>query len=174
LQCHLNQLTTLDLSQNTVLNTLRCDQNQLNCLNVKNGNNNNFSPTFFADSNPTLFCIEVDNVAYSTANWTYIDPQTSFSTNCNNACSGIITSINKTTFPTLSMHPNPTSGQITISLEGLFTGSLRVFNSLGQAVLEDDFKATRGLDINLNEPSGLYFLQLEIDGKIITKKVLKE
>jgi PKD repeat protein len=33
-----------------------------------------------------LTCIEVDNATYSTTNWTYIDPASSFSTNCNNNC----------------------------------------------------------------------------------------
>jgi hypothetical protein len=38
-----------------------------------------------------LLCIEVDNVNWSTVNWTYsggnIDVQASFSEDCNNACS---------------------------------------------------------------------------------------
>jgi len=48
---------------------------------VKNGNNVNFSE-FNASHNTNLECIEVDDVAWSTANWTYIDGTSSFSTNC--------------------------------------------------------------------------------------------
>ena len=48
---------------------------------------------FLADANPNLTCIEVDDVAWSTANWTVagggIDAGVSFSTDCNNACSSV-------------------------------------------------------------------------------------
>jgi hypothetical protein len=63
---------------------LTCHNNQLTCLNVKNGYNTNMFAGFSADNNPNLTCIEVDDVAYSNANWTDIDAQTSFSTDCNN------------------------------------------------------------------------------------------
>ena len=36
-----------------------------------------------AYQNPNLTCINVDNAAWSTANWTNIDPQHYFSNNCN-------------------------------------------------------------------------------------------
>ena len=89
LSCSGNQLTSLDVSQNTALTFLNCFGNQLTCLNVKNGNNANYT-YFFANVNPNLTCIEVDDVAYSTTNWTVangsIDPQTSFSTSCANSC----------------------------------------------------------------------------------------
>ena len=88
LGCNSNQLDSLDVSVNTALENLGCENNNLFCLNVKNGNNSNFTD-FDAIANPNLTCVEVDDVAWSTANWTIIDPQTSFSTNCGNSCSGI-------------------------------------------------------------------------------------
>jgi len=81
LSCYNNQLTALDVSQNTALQELYCYNNQLTSLNVKNGNNTNFR-NFNVINNPNLTCIEVDNPAYSTANWTNIDAQASFRTNC--------------------------------------------------------------------------------------------
>jgi hypothetical protein len=42
-------------------------------------------------NNPSLTCIEVDNIAYSTANWTDIDPAAAFSTNCNLAVPALST-----------------------------------------------------------------------------------
>jgi len=64
-----------------VLTKLYCNQNSLTTLNVANGNNSNFV-SFFANNNPNLTCITVDNVAYSTTNWTIIDAGASFSLSC--------------------------------------------------------------------------------------------
>jgi Leucine-rich repeat (LRR) protein len=86
LECHNNQLTSLDVSQNTALTTLYCWANQLTSLDVRNGNNTNFT-NFEAQDNPNLYCIDVDDATWSTANWTVanwnIDPQSYFSNNCN-------------------------------------------------------------------------------------------
>jgi hypothetical protein len=91
LSCEDNQLTSLDVSQNTALTYLRCDDNLLTCLNVANGNNTFLTDTYFiVVNNLSLTCIEVDDVAYSAANWTtYIDAGVTFSTDCNNACSTV-------------------------------------------------------------------------------------
>ena len=82
LWCSNNQLSSLDLSQNTSLGDLNCAFNQLTYLDVANGNNTNMN-NFHANNNPNLFCIDVDDVAWSTNNWTNIGAQTYFSTNCN-------------------------------------------------------------------------------------------
>ena len=73
-------------SNNAALTSLHCYNNQLLCLNVKNGNNTSFID-FFANGNFNLSCIEVDDVNFSTINWTSIAAQTSFSEDCNNDCS---------------------------------------------------------------------------------------
>lgn len=165
-----DQLTSLDLSQNPLLELVALSASQLNCLNIKNGNNTIIS-SFYAAGNPSLTCVEVDDTTYSNLNWTNIDVQTSFSTNCSTPCT---VGLDELASSTINIHPNPTTGQITISLEEVNTGSFKVLNSLGQVVLEDTFEAITKLDISLDEPSGIYFLQLEIDGQVVTKKVLKE
>jgi hypothetical protein len=70
-----------------------CNDNQLTCLNVKNGNNTNFIG-LYANNNPDLMCIEVDDAVYSAENWQndsllywQFDPQIYFSTYCFNWCS---------------------------------------------------------------------------------------
>ena len=85
LACIDNQLTSLDVSNNTALTFLDCADNQLTCLNLANGNNTNImQESFAATNNPNLTCIEVDDEEWSISNWTdYIDPQTSFSEDCN-------------------------------------------------------------------------------------------
>ncbi len=85
LWCFDNQLTSLDLSQNTDLVWLECYANQFTSLDVRNGNNTNMLG-FYAQSNPNLYCIDVDDVTWSIANWTVaignIDSTMSFSSNC--------------------------------------------------------------------------------------------
>jgi len=83
--CANNQLTSLDVSNNIDLGHFSCANNQLTSLDVRNGNNSNIF-TFKVTNNPNLTCVNVDNVAWSTANWTVaygnIDPQNYFSNNC--------------------------------------------------------------------------------------------
>jgi len=73
LWCFDNQLTSLNVSSNTTLTELVCSWNQLTSLNVKNGNNTNM--LLYANGNPNLGCINVDNAAWSTANWIDIDTE---------------------------------------------------------------------------------------------------
>ena len=85
LECFGNQLTSLDVSQNTALVEFGCSYNELTCLDVSNGNNINVF-TFYAVGNPNLTCIEVDDAEYSSDDfyWTAgIDTQMYFSEDCN-------------------------------------------------------------------------------------------
>ena len=84
-----NQITSLDLSQNTQLNIISCENNLLYRLNVKNGNNTNVTQ-FFTTGNPSLECINVDDSTYSANNWTNIDSQQYFGESC--FCSIVINS----------------------------------------------------------------------------------
>lgn len=72
-----NELPYLDVSGNLKLTKLDANQNQLAKLNVKNGNNINFTE-FTAINNSKLTCIFVDDVTWSRANWTNIDATSNF------------------------------------------------------------------------------------------------
>ncbi|WP_377712960.1 matrixin family metalloprotease [Pseudofulvibacter geojedonensis] len=73
-----NQITELDLSNHAALKIVGVNVNNLNRLNIKNGNNTNLT-TFVAGNNPNLNCILVDDVNYAQTNFTSIDAQVSFS-----------------------------------------------------------------------------------------------
>ncbi len=83
LNCSGNNIASLDISANLALNYLDCSYNQLTSLDLRNGNNVNMDINLF--SNPLLNCIDVDNVNWSNSNWTMmsIDAHHYFSNDCN-------------------------------------------------------------------------------------------
>ena len=167
LDCFDNQLTSLDVSSNTALTSLSCINNQLTNLNVKNGNNINMQ--LFANFNPNLSCIEVDNVAWSTANWLQIDATASFSENCSGAG---ISYINESY--SLMIYPNPTNGDFTITgLELVGTvSSLTLTDMNGKVVKVLDTKATK-FSMGAIKP-GVYFLNIISGNKQEVLKIVKE
>ena len=86
LYCSNNNLISLDVSGATAVRSFSCRNNQLISLDIRNGNNINFY-NFYTTGNPNLTCINVDDDSYSNANWTNIDPQHYFSTNCSGSIS---------------------------------------------------------------------------------------
>ena len=56
-----------------------CSYNELTCLECLEWKQHQCYLPFYAVGNPNLTCIEVDDVNYSTTNWTDIDSQMSFS-----------------------------------------------------------------------------------------------
>jgi hypothetical protein len=75
----------------------------------------------------------------------------------------------------VNIHPNPTQDWITVSLEEGTATSVSIRNSLGQLLLSDKKPSTNQVELDLSSyPTGIYFLQLEVDGQVITKKVVKE
>ena len=83
LYCSKNQLTSLDVSANTTLIMLFCSDNQLTSLDLRNGNN--YYMDLYAGDNTSLYCIDVDNEAWSNIdfnnNWS-IPSQSFYSEDC--------------------------------------------------------------------------------------------
>ena len=112
-QCGNNLLTILDLSLNYNLSDLTCNNNLLVCLKI----GSTFMWLFDSRFNTNLTCIEVINPSYSTTNWTMKDTWSSYSSNCNNGCSSIISEIAEPISVKTEIYPNPTTGIISIVLE---------------------------------------------------------
>ena len=91
--CHDNQITTLDCSQQYQLENLDCSNNDLECLDVANGNNMNLW-SFISNGNENLDCIQVDDATWNTIppmiDYFMVDSDVSFSNNCNypESCGG--------------------------------------------------------------------------------------
>ena len=137
-------------------------------INLKNGNNTSIT-SFQANSNPALTCIEVDDIAYSTATWTNVDAGFSFSTNC---FTSVITTGN---IPNLQVYPNPTPKALTVDLGTVHSSvNITISNTIGQKVQSADYTNTQSLDLNLDGLPGWYFIQIETDKGSKTIKVLKQ
>ena len=131
LTCYTNQLTSLDVSSNNALTELYCFNNQLTSLDVRNGNNISIG-VFNATNNPNLTCIFVDDTAYSTANWTGIDPASTF---VNNEAECEALSLGDNAFELdVTIYPNPTDNYLFI--EGNKNPiSISIYNLLGAEVI---------------------------------------
>ena len=160
-----NKLKYFDIQNNKNLTQFSISNNELTSLNIANGNNTNLvTADFYAENNPNLTCIEVDNVAYSTTNWTNIDAPASFSTNC-----GAL-SVDNFSLNTLSIYPNPTTSVLNIKMDSNLK-SATIYSILGKKVLE-----TTSNNINTsNLNSGLYLIKIASEnGSVATKKFMKE
>lgn len=164
LTCNNNSLTSLNLSANTALNYLACSQNSmLTSLNVKNGNNTNFS-ILAATNNPNLTCIQVDDAAWSTTNWTNVDATTTFSEDCASL------SVEGYELNTISLYPNPIKTILNIQLEEPIE-KVEVFSMQGQKVLGNK---DNKIDVS-NLSNGVYILKVHTDtGKVGVKRFIKE
>jgi len=78
--CSGNQIVHLDLSNNSNLVELNCNDNFLSSLDVRNRNNTGLW-YFTAVNNPDLQCIAVNDIAYANNHWLK-DSGCVFSSNC--------------------------------------------------------------------------------------------
>jgi len=175
LYCNYNQLSTLDVSNNTALVELECFNNQLNSLNVKNGNNTNMSSTFFtAYGNFNLYCIEVDDSAYSANNWFNIDSQSYFSNDCN-----YVGVSNQLKTQELKLAPNPFNEKLSVLLPDNTNADnieIALYNVLGKQIKVSTEKANNKIIINgANLHSGIYFVEIREQNKVIgNAKLIKQ
>lgn len=77
----------------------------------------------------------------------------------------------------IKIYPNPTKGALRICISGLKGTdkcSLEVYTTQGMQILAEKLK-TDNTDINIsNQPNGVYLLQITINGKSTTWKIVKK
>ena len=165
LNCSYNSLSNLDVTNNVVLTKIRCNCNVLASLNMANGNNTIIG-IFDATCNNYLTCIQVDDVAYSSKTWSFIDHEASFSTQC--ATIGIknLESIIK-----LSLYPNPASSVVYIE-SAIKINIIQILNLTGQKVI-DQRQNLEEIDIS-KLSKGIYTVRIFTDLGDVVKKLIKE
>lgn len=164
--CAQNNLTILDVSANSSLIVLNCTDNDLSILDVSNGNNTNFV-TYNSLGNPNLACIEVDDAAYSTANWTDVDGTSSFSNDCNYGLGIGETNLDQN----ITVYPNPSTTQINIEINEQIL-SATIIDALGNKI-NTNLHANNSIDVSTLS-RGVYFLQVETTSGVISKRFVKK
>tara|TARA_R110002049_G_scaffold206269_1_gene376816 strand:- start:66052 stop:67620 length:1569 start_codon:yes stop_codon:yes gene_type:complete len=169
LNCSNNNLTNLDLSGVSTLTSLDCSNNQLESLNLKNGNNTILT-SFNATSNSSLACAQVDDVAWSDANWANKDSQTEFKTDCATVL-GLDDVIEK---ESIAFYPNPVSDFIHLESDETIKKAI-IYNLFGQeiGVFNKESIIDNSIDVS-NRLQGIYFLKVEINDTFQVIKFVKE
>jgi len=163
--CRWTPLTSIDLSACPSLYVADCVGNNLSELSVKNGNNHNMTNANFGSYlNPNLTCIEVDDVAYSDANWTTIDAQHYFSTNC-----GL--GLEETESKNIEIYPNPVVDYVTLDINNDADYSL--YNLQGKLIKKGHLSIGQNM-LKLDDmPIGIYILNVKSQSSDFSKKLIK-
>ena len=150
---------------------LMCNNTLLSSLNIKNGDNINLT-RMWAQDNPNLTCIEVDDVSFansqscqSSSGWCK-DETAVYSEDCNLGTEEVLES-------QFVIYPNPAKDVLMIYNESMSeVTSIKVFDALGRLVLEQSNPSNQ-LDVS-NLSSGLLFIQIETDDGSLVKKLIKD
>lgn len=147
-------ITSLDLSQNTAVEQVRIyDNPNLEAVNIQNGTNTNLgSGDFLATGNTSLTCVQVDDVSYSTTNWTSIDDSSVYSTS---SCTMSIDEFNKLG---VRVYPNPTSDFIFINTYKEL--DYNIYSIIGRKIKGGNLKSHESsIDVS-NLTNGMYIISI--------------
>ena len=75
--------------------------------------------------------------------------------------------------PSIQVYPNPTTGQLTIENGQLTINNVGIFDMMGRKQLSI-VNCQLSIEINISHlPAGIYFVQIQTEKEIVTKKVIK-
>ena len=167
LRCQYNQLTSLNVSQNTQLISLFCYSNQLTSLDVRNENNANII-SFYAEDNPNLTCIFVDDKdAGYLSGWT-IDPSSTFvETEAECDALGVNDIINDAGF---AIYPNPAKEKFSIQTSNEIE-NLKIYDIFGKLFKIYGEQETYSIS---DLASGVYLIHVRSNKDIQISKLVVE
>jgi len=165
-----NLITSLNFSNNPNLVRVTVSNNNLSSLNLKNGNNSSVFK-MWAQDNPNLNCIQVDDVNYpitqvcTSSNGWCKDETVIYSEDCNLGIGDVV--LNEA----ISLFPNPVKNKLQISIQNTIAlKKVVIYNVLGKSVLVSD---ALQLDVS-GLASGLFFVHITTNQGALVKKVVKE
>jgi hypothetical protein len=76
----------------------------------------------------------------------------------------------------ISIYPNPTQNNINVKFEETISNaSYRLIDVAGREVVTSTLNGVSSLNLDLsNQNNGVYFLMINIEGEVITKKIIKQ
>ncbi len=154
----------IDLSQQTVLWSLRCENTSISGLNLKNG-----TPTLpnqlEAYNNPYLFCIDVDDPENIGNDWER-DPQVILSEDCQLGLQGFDAT-------KIVLTPNPVKDKLWVYNDnGVNIISIKIYNTLGNLLIEQNSSSNQ-IDVS-KLSSGIFFAKIKTNMGSVCKKILKK
>lgn len=157
-----NQISSLDFSSNPEMQYLNCRNNSLASLRIDNGFNPNFI-WMFADGNPTLNCIQVDDSSFAnsqdcpTNNWCK-DAATTYNENCD-------LGVEDVAILEFELSPNPARSLMEVRTTHTIE-AIDIYNTAGEKI-----RTVLHSPIDVSELApGLYFLSVETSiGTVLNK-----
>ncbi|MHC0444243.1 RCC1 domain-containing protein [Flavobacterium sp. 3-218] len=176
-----NQLTTLDLSKNTKLTIVYVVNNPLVYLNLRNGNNRNFvlsSPT----TRQAAVWVYTSFLGLTSLSCIQVDDENYSNANWSNikesttaysnTCKSL--GVDESTLNQTVVYPNPTKGVVNIT--NISLNKATVYNSLGQLVksfILNNANTDNTIDLS-GLPRGVYYVYLINGDAASAKKVIVE
>lgn len=184
-------LTTSGTYPDTISNSIGCDSVLVINLTVNNADTSVSQVGATLTSNASNAVYQWVNCAN---NFTAIPGQTnsSFTAAANgnyavivtqNGCTDTSACFNVVAISTLDpfdrlqvqAHPNPNSGRFSIQLPQVFQEiGVQITDATGKKIRQFEFDSTDKLDLEIDSPAGLYFVELNIDGLKRIVKVVKQ
>ena len=72
----------------------------------------------------------------------------------------------------LTLSPNPNNGSFILSSDVELIGTIRIYNMHSQLIYSEKATNSKSQSLNIITPSGLYILQIDLNGKKINKKFI--
>jgi hypothetical protein len=167
-----DSVITINLTINNVDNTVN------HTLNTLTSNANAASYQWLDCDNGNSPLVGENNQSFTaTVNGTYAVQVTQNGCVDTSSCIVINTVgiINNTFKHDVVVYPNPTKGAVNIDLGVVYNNvTIEVYDVYGKLVLNQKYFDENFIQLNLNEPSGLYFVKLQSDDYRATIRVVKQ
>ncbi|MFL1580603.1 T9SS type A sorting domain-containing protein [Riemerella anatipestifer] len=159
-----NKIETLDASKNPDLVNLSLASNNLNSLNIAFGSYANFSGLDITN-NPNLTCVKITEGEKVSSTWQQ-DSGVTYNTDCGTMSTSNLSSSSDD----VTLYPNPVKDILYITSKKTVS-EINLYDASGTLILSN----THGKTIDLNHlKKGVYLLSIKVDGKMITKKIIKQ
>ena len=156
----------MDISYNSSITKIRCENNALTYFNAANGNNTSLF-LYNSLNNDSLTCVIVDNPSYSDQYWLNKDVQTEFNIECSSLSTEDVEE------HSISIFPNPVKDMLNIEM--LYDANYALITVNGQFLIKGSLITGSNIIPLDNISNGIYFLQIvNVNGSVYTHKIIKD